>query len=46
MYIHKSARWRFTLAIILLTSLPPVTVCAESKARARDLGVPVDGTPE
>ena len=45
MYIHKSARWRFILVIILLASLYPVTVCAESKARARDLGVPFDGTP-
>jgi D-aminopeptidase len=45
MYIHKSARWRFILAIILLASLHPVTVCAKSKARARDLGVPFDGTP-
>ncbi|HUC28547.1 MAG TPA: P1 family peptidase [Candidatus Acidoferrum sp.] len=45
MHIHKSARWRFILVIILLASLHPVTVCAESKARARDLGVPFDGTP-
>ena len=45
MHIHKSARLRFILVISLLASLYPVTVCAETKARARDLGVPFDGTP-